>query len=123
MGLPNQPNIQAEQLLPSLQPASSQPPGSSTTGLTFDDHDQIIAREKARLKELDKMLGAGKTSGGAHKDDGLMGRNEGENDQQEASFGDGEEEMTIPVQLWIDWYLSIPGNEFLVAVTMQFLID
>lgn len=32
-------------------------------------------------------------------------------------------EHEIPVQQWIDWYLNIPGNEFLVPVSMGYLLD
>ena len=45
------------------------------------------------------------------------------NNQESPQSLDEEDENNIPVQQWIDWYLSIAGNEFLVPVTMGFLFD
>lgn len=41
----------------------------------------------------------------------------------DSSNFDDTVEHEIPIQLWIDWHLNIPGNEFLVPVSMQFLLD
>ena len=88
-----------------------------------NEHDDVIARAKAGLNEFDKIIGKYNNDVNVSTNINNFSGTIMNNQTNLNSTDEYEEEHEIPIQQWIDWYLQIPGNEFLVPVSMQFLLD